>query len=434
MDNRIDVDQTKEPYQLEKESKKRWLILIMTFSAIIITFIDRVNLSAAAPGIMKEFDLSPAVMGVVFSAFAWSYTLMQIPGGYLTDRFGLRKTFTWSFGGWSAVTILTSFVTGLFSLTFWRTMLGAVEAPLYPGMVRLLNIWFKPTERAFAMSICSVALNFGLAIGVWLAAVLILTFGWRPMFFWEGVLSLIIIPLWWYFYREATVIPKATTKVVMADGTPVRWYTLMKNRNVMALTIGYFGVNYSLFLFISWLPSYFIKEWGFPLAKTGMYAFVVFGCGIIGKPFFGWLSGYLIEKCGWSLTKSRKSMLASLSLFGASIGIVAIAPYPELAAILLIVAEVTGQASGAICWATAADIAPQRLSAQVGGILNLAAGFGGIIAPMVTGFLLAATGSFYWPLMVAAGVMVVSAACYTWMLGKVESLDNQFREVPIITE
>jgi ACS family glucarate transporter-like MFS transporter len=119
-------------------------------------------------------------------------------------------------------------------------------------------------------------------------------------------------------------------------------------------------------------------------------------------------------------------MLASLSLLGASIGIVAIAPNPVLAAVLLTVAEVTGQASGAICWATAADISSEEIAAQVGGILNLAAGLGGIIAPAATGFLLSATGSFYWPLLVAAVVMVASAFSYTFILGKVEPIKVRF--------
>ena len=127
-----------------------------------------------------------------------------------------------------------------------------------------------------------------------------------------------------------------------------------------------------------------------------------------------------------SVTASRKTLLAVLSLLGASIGIAAIAPNPILAAVLLAVAETTGQAGGAITWATAADIAPQGMAAQTGGIQNLASGLGGVTAPVVTGFLLAATGSFYWPLLIAGFIMIASAASYVFLLGKVEPVDLKY--------
>lgn len=422
-----DQNELIEPYQEEKESKYRWLVLALAFLSVVLTFIDRVNLSAAAPGMMKEFKWSPAVMGIVLSTFAWTYMLAQIPGGFLVDRFGLKKVFGWSFTFWGVISMLTATVRGVFSLSLWRGLLGLSEAPLYPGLVRLLFIWFKNNDRAFAMTIIGVGLNVGLAVGAKLSTTIVHYYGWRIMFIFTGLISLIIVPIWVFLYRELSSLSKSKTvsKAVEKPGERLKWYHLLKERNVLALTIGYFGSNYGLYLFITWLPSYFVKQWHFSLIKSGTFTAVVFLAGLIGKPFLGWLSGHLIRR-GWSVTASRKTMLASLILLGTSIGIVAIAPNPILAAVLLTVSETTSQASGAICWATAADIAPKRLAAQMGGVLNLAAGLAGIMAPIVTGFILAATGSFHWPLLVAAIVMVISAVSYVFVLGKVEPIDLKY--------
>ncbi len=416
-----------EPFQKEKESKYRWLVLFITFLAIVVTFIDRVNLSAAAPGMMKEFKWSPAVMGIVLSAFSWSYMIAQIPGGYLLDRFGIKKVYSLSFSFWGLITMATSTVSSVFGLGFFRVLLGLSEAPLYPGLTKILYTWFKKTQSAFAMTILSVALNVGLAVGAKVSTWSVHNFGWRPMFVITGLISLIIVPVYFLLYREFSPkeTPATNSGQTTAAGKDLKWYHLLKERNILALTLGYFGANYSLYLFITWLPDYFVKQWHFSLMKTGTFAAIVFLSGLIGKPFFGWLSGYLIKR-GWSVTASRKTMMVVLSLLGASIGIAAIAPNPILAAVLLAVAETTGQAGGSITWATAADITPRGMAAQTGGIQNMASGFAGIVAPIVTGFLLAATGSFYLPLIVAALICLLSAASYGLLLGKVEPVDLKY--------
>lgn len=421
MNNYIDQGQDQsqeEAYQLEKSSPRRWLIIFLLFIAVIITLSDRINLSVAAPVMMKEFGWSPAVMGMALSAFGWTYALLQIPSGYYCHKFGLRKGFGISFTGWGIVTILTSTVTGITSLTFWRSLLGVAEAPLWPGLVRVLSIWFNTKERAFAMSFIGVATSLGLAFGTWITTQLILHFGWRMMYIFIGVFSIIIVPLWVYFYKglspELTSNEKQTEKVV-------RWYTLCKNRNVLSLAVSYFCASYSMYLFLTWLPTYFSQMWGFSLQKTGTFAAVVFAASIIGKPVIGWLAGYLIN-IGWSVTRSRKVMLVVLSLAGGSILLVNFAPIPTVAAVFLVISEITSQSTGPLIWATAADIAPASLSAQVGGILNFAAGIAGIVAPIATGFLLTATGSFHWPMIVAAALMVLAALNIIFVLGKIEPL------------
>ena len=129
-----------DPFQKEKESNYRWVILTLAFFVNVLTFFDRVNLSAAAPVMMKEFGWGPAVMGVVLSAFSWTYAFAQIPGGYALDRFGLKKVYGWALIAWGLITAGTASIRNVFSLGTWRVLLGLAEAPTYPGFVKLMSL------------------------------------------------------------------------------------------------------------------------------------------------------------------------------------------------------------------------------------------------------------------------------------------------------
>jgi len=408
-------------YQKEKESKKRWVILGLAFIMNVLTFFDRITLSVATPDMMKEFGWNPAVMGIMLSTFAWTYLLVQIPSGYMVDRFGIRRIFAWSLGLWSLATIATGAVRGMLSLGFCRVLLGLTEGPVYPGFAKLLHIWFNPRERASAMTLLSVAMNIGMAVGVWVAAVIIHHYGWRSMFFFTGVVSLFFIPVWLRYYREFTPFESPAQKV---QGPRIRWYHLLKDRNLFSIVMGRFCVTYSFWLFINWLPAYFVTAWGFSLLKTGLFSTVIFVSGLFGKPLLGWVGDHLIKR-GWSVTASRKLTLTVYSLLGASIGFAAIAKDPYIAAALLILAEITGQVAGAIAMATSADLAPGPLAAQVGGMVNMTTALAGIIAPILTGIILSQTGSFYWPLMVAALTCFLGAGFFAFGLKKVEPIDVQ---------
>ncbi len=399
---------------------RQWLYLSLIFCLNLINVMDRVNISVAAPSLMKQFSFSPAIMGLAMSAFFWSYTIFQIPAGYFMDRLGLRKGLVIIFAFWGVFTLLTGFIAGAAMLIVVRVLLGISEAGIYPSNVKFINAWFRPNQRALGMGILSAAVNIAMAGTTWMVARLVFNLGWQAAFYVTGIITLIFVPFWYGFYREKETPPPAVVKSTKSN---IKLSKLITNRNIIGLTIGYFGTNYSLFFFLTWLPSYFVDKWHLNLIQSGFFTSLVFFSGAFGKPIVGWLSDLLIKR-GWSITKSRKLFLVTLNVLAVSVALVAFSPSPLMASILFAIAEITGQASAAICGATAADISPRPISAQVGGIMNMSAGLGGVLAPALTGFLLAATGkNFYWPLLIAGAFMVISALSFAFILGEVKPLN-----------
>ncbi len=402
----------------EQRSGYRYWVLVLAFLGIMVTFIDRVNLSVAAPLITKQMHMSHAEMGVVLSTFFWSYTILQIPSGYLIDRLGIRKTFTGMFWFWGIFSALTAAAGTPFGLGLVRGGLGVAESPMYPGLIPFLKRWFHERERALMMGIIGMGLPVGSFVGAALSGALIAAYGWRLMFIVTGILSALVGILWWVTYRD-----KQKAGNPKAPSTPFSggMRRLLQERNVWALTIGYFGSNYSLYLFLTWLPTYFVLHFHFSILKSGIFTGLVFLAGLVGKPFVGWISGRILAK-GYSLTAARKWVLVPTAVLGTSMVLAAIIHNAVLAAIFLAIAEAFSTAGGSMCWATGADIAPLNAAGQVGGIMNTAAGLGGIVAPIVTGILLTMTHSFMGPLLVAAVIQVGAGLSYGLLLGRVQTI------------
>ena len=400
----------------EHESPFRFWVGVLSFVGVVITFIDRVNLSVAAPDILRQFHLSRVVMGVALSAFFWTYTVMQIPSGMMVDRVGLKKTFGWMYSSWGLVTAATALVRSAPGLSFVRALLGFVEAPIYPGLVPVLRRWFREGERALAMGAIGSGLAIGLSLGSVLAGALITAFGWQTMFVATGIISLLIGVLWLVTYRELS--PRFREQ---GTGTRVGWGRLLRERNVWGLTLGYFGNNYSLYFFLTWLPSFFVSHFHFTILRASFFTGLVFVTGILGKPFAGWLSGFFLRR-GFTLTFSRKIIMVPACILGMTVAVAAFTHNPYLAAALIGVGETFSTTAGIVCWATGADIAPPDHAGSVGGIMNTAAGLGGVVAPILTGILLTATHTFIWPMVVAGLVLALSAVSYGLLVGEIKPM------------
>src|SRR3954453_19146087 len=253
-------------------TKVRWIIVGLCFAGLTINYVDRANLSVALPSMSKELGFGPEVEGLVLGAFFGSYALLQLPVGHLVDRLGARIMFAVSGLWWSLFTAATALAGSVATLLGFRLALGAGEAGGYPSSAKAVSEWFPVRERAFATSIYDSGARAGTALALPVVTALIAWLGWRASFAITGVLGLVWVVVWWLFYRsprdhslaneaEVAYIEQGGSRAV-ADTPPeaegLRWRDLFRYRTVLGMMLGFFCLNYVIYFFITWFPSYLV--------------------------------------------------------------------------------------------------------------------------------------------------------------------------------
>lgn len=421
-----------------KKSKVRWYVAAMMWAAIAINYIDRTVLSAAAPKIQAEFGLSPMEMGVVLSAFFWSYALLQLPAGYLADRYGQKKTLGLAVVWWSLATAVTGVATGFKSLVGLRVALGVGEAAAYPSNAGIAAKWFPRSERATVAGIFDSGSKFGGAIALPMIVWMMSLFGWKETFTIVGALGVVWAVVWWWMFRETPAQHPGVNPAELAhirDGQaqrsledqtmPMKWYELFKHRNIWAMCIGFFMINYNSYFFITWLPTYLVKERHMGLLQMGFMASLPLVVSMFVEVFAGWLSDRVYKSGKLSLTAIRKTFLIVGLVMASSIGFAAFAESAMTAVILLCIAKSGTTVAASQVWALPGDVAPRNMTSMVAGVQNSISNLGGVIGPIVTGAIVGATGSFHYALVFSAGLIVVAILNYLFLLGKVERIEPE---------
>ena len=298
-----------------RPSMGRWYILILISLMYLITYLDRVNISTAAPVISKEFGFDKITMGVIFSAFVWAYALFQVPGGWVSDRFGPRKVLTTIVAYWSVMTAATAIATGATSFIVLRFLFGVGEGGAFPGATRAMQMWYPKHERGFVQGITHSASRLGAAIAPPLVVLIITTLGWRSVFYICGAVGLVWSVLWYFAYRD---LPEDHVLVnadelkyirgtdaqgnaisVKTDKKPsVPWGTMLRSPNMWAIMCAYFTYVYCLWIFLSWLPSYLVEFRHFTLIKVGLFASLPLWAGVVGDTVGGLATDWLLAKTG----------------------------------------------------------------------------------------------------------------------------------------
>jgi ACS family glucarate transporter-like MFS transporter len=407
----------------------------MMWTAIAINYIDRTVISAAAPKIQSEFGLTPFEMGIALSAFFWSYALLQLPAGYLADRFGQKKTLGFAVLWWSLATAVTGVATGFKSLIALRVGLGVGEAAAYPSNAGIAAKWFPRVERATVAGIFDSGSKFGGAIALPMIVWLISLYGWKETFAIVGALGVVWSLVWWWMFRESPADHPGVNKAELAhirDGQsarqledktmPMKWYELFKHRNVWAMCIGFFMINYNSYFFITWLPTYLVKEHHMGLLKMGFMASLPLTVSMFVEVFAGWLSDKALRSGKYSLTGIRKTFLIVGLLMASCIGFAAFAESAVVAVVLLCIAKSGTTVAASQVWALPGDVAPRNMTSMVAGIQNSVSNMGGVLGPIVTGAIVGATGSFEYALLFSAALIVVAIVNYLFLLGKVERI------------
>lgn len=268
-----------------KRSRVRIVILLLLSVGTMINYLDRTILGIVAPQLSKEIHIDPAMMGIIFSAFAWTYALAQIPGGMFLDRFGNKVTYALSIFFWSLFTLLQSFTLGLKSLLLLRLGLGVSEAPCFPANSRIVSTWFPQHERARATATYTVGEYIGLAAFSPLLFLILEHHGWRTLFFLTGGLGILFTLVWWRFYHEpheSRTANQAELEYIGASSinnkiqnVPFNWRDarrLLGCRQILGASLGQFAGNTTLVFFLTWFPSYLANERHLPWLHVGFFA------------------------------------------------------------------------------------------------------------------------------------------------------------------
>ena len=418
--------------------RRRWGIGLLLGSGVLINYFDRINLSVAGPQLQHAFNLNPTQLGWLFSAFFWSYAVMQIPTGLILDRFGVSPIGRIGAILWSAGTALTTLAGGFGGVLIARTLLGIAEAPAFPGNAKATGYWFPRTERALATAIFDAAAKFSNVIGAPLVAVTVVTFGWRGAFWATAALSFIYFIGFFVFYRDPSadkhlderehayiLAGGATPEGGSSGGAGAMLGYVLRSRKVWGLTIGFAAYGYSFYLFLTWLPGYLVRELHMSLLHSAGYTTIPWIVATITDlAVGGWLIDHLISR-GYGETRVRKTvlvlgMLTGLAVFGAGFTTSA-----EWAIIWISIALGGLAAAAPVGWSIPSLIAPKGGTGTIGGIMNFFNNLMGAIAPIATGYIVGATNSFNGAFVVAGVVLLVGILAYIFMLGEITPLPDR---------
>lgn len=411
-------------------TRVRWLLIASIFVIDILMFIDRVNISIAAKHIMPEYGISEVQMGWIFSAFVLGYALLQVPAGWLGDRFGPRLVLAVAIGWWSLFTAVTAiagelFLTSVFgvvgSFIIVRLLMGVGEAGGPPNRNRLVANWIPPQERGLALGIGTSGSSLGAALTPPLIVWVMVTWGWRAAFYVAGGVGMLFALLWYWIARDrpeehpwVNAAERAHIGVIAGPQNhptePVPWRLLLGRTDLWLLAAAYFVVCYIGYLFFSWFYLYLVNVRGFSLVHGGIYAAAPFLAGALASPLGGWLTDRLSERFGKRI--GRCGLAACGLLFAAGwICAGAAATEPRLAVLFFSLGAGSLFLTVAAHFSSTIDLAKAH-AGTAGGFMGMGGNLGGVASPTLTPLI---ANSFGWDsaLYVAAALLVLGA--FLWI-------------------
>jgi MFS family permease len=387
------------------------LLCVMYF----ITYMDRVNVSTAAIEFSKDFHLSNTQVGLVFSAFAYPYLIFQVVGGWVGDRFGPRRTLTICSLVWAGATVLAGLSTGLVSLVAARVLLGLGEGATFPTATRAMSNWTATHRRGFAQGITHAFSRVGNAVTPPVVTWLMVAFSWRGSFIVLGVLSFIWAIVWGWYFRDnprdharitSTELDILPTFVGVKETPEVPWLPLIER--MLPVTLVYFCYGWTLWLFLTWIPQYFLHNYHMNLKDSAVFASGVFFAGVLGDSLGGRITDWLLARTG-SPTKARSHMVVVCNLGAlASLLPILFVHDSTIAAICLSLGFFFAELTIGPMWAIPMDIAP-KYSGTASGFMNMGSALAAILSPVVGGWIIDVTGNWDWPFIGSMGLMLAGA-------------------------
>jgi sugar phosphate permease len=410
-----------------KPTRVRYWVLFIVCLVYLITYLDRVNISVAAPMLLKDFGISKVELGVVFSSYAISYALFQIPVGMLGDKYGPRKVLAAIVAFWSVMTAITPLAWDFVSLVVISFIFGIGEAGAFPNATRAFSHWIPSTERGFAQGLTHAFARGGGAVTPIMIAPLMVAFGWKISFLICAVIGLGWAIIWYFWYRDKPAEfnerwPESVNqaeleligqgKVTKKAAPKLPFNKLIQSKNMWALCIGYFCYCYVIWIYLSWLPTYLVDARGFTIMKMGIFASLPLLAGTIGDTMGGWLSDLI-----WKRTNKGKFARRVVAITGSLVSAIFLIPAAmtdsaNLAVALLACSLFGMEMSVGVYWAVCLDVG-HEYAGTVSGMMNSIGNLGSALSPIAFGMIVQHTGSWVYPFLVASGLLVIAAVLWT---------------------
>ncbi len=421
-----------------KPTRVRYAMLALVFVNVVINYLDRSNLSVAGAALGKDLGLSSVELGYIFSAFGWTYALLQIPGGLVADRFSPRVLYAFCLVTWSLTTVAQGFARGFASLFALRLATGAFEAPSYPINNRIVTSWFPDNERASTIALYVSGQFIGLAFLTPVLFAIQDSAGWQGLFITTGLVGLAWGIIWYLFYRDPLDHAGANRaeldhiergggllqgrERIAGEAEVWQWANLkhvLSSRTLWGVYIAQYAVNAILWFFLTWFPTYLVQYRELDLKKSGYLASIPFLAACGGLLLSGFISDNLVSK-GWSVGRARKTpiiigFLIATSIIGAN--------YTNDPAWIIFFLSLAffGAGMALISWVFVSILSPKRLIGLTGGVFNFMGNLASFTVPIAIGYL--AKGGNFQPALVFIGVLSFIGACsYAFVVGKVERM------------
>lgn len=413
-------------------------MLALVFITVVINYLDRSNISVAAFALKEELGLTTVQMGIIFSAFAWTYSTLQIPGGIMVDYVRPRILYPIILSLWSVATLIQGFISSLTAFIGCRAAIGVFEAPSYPANNKIVTSWFPENERASAIAIYTSGQYIGLAFLTPTLVLIQTSLGWRGLFIVSGLIGLVWALIWYFSYRDPnnSKANQAELNYIVEGGGIVEGLSATKAkqkfswvdlkaafvyRKLWGVYIGQFCLGSLFIFFLTWFPTYLVEYRGLDFIKSGFLASLPFLAAFVGVLLSGFTSDALVRK-GYSNEIARKipvltGMLLSMAIVGAN--------YTDSTFLIILFLSIAffGNGLASITWVFVSLLAPTRLIGLIGGVFNLMGGLSAVVTPIVIGYLVE-DGQFE-PALFYIGILAFIGFCsYLFLIGKVERIEN----------
>jgi MFS transporter, ACS family, D-galactonate transporter len=398
---------------------RRWTVVWLLFLASLINYLDRSTISFALPLISRDLHLGPETKGLLLSAFFWSYALMQVPIGLMSDRLNLRWVYAGAFALWSLAQGLTGLAGSLVVLVLLRIVLGVGESIYFPGSTKIVSLLYGPRERGLPSGLFDFGTRLGLVMGGLFIPWLLSRFGWRTTFLYVGLCALLWLIPW------LAVFPSGVSgrKPPSGGEQRPRAFSFRKiarfDRNLLGMCLGFFCFDYFWYLLVTWLPDYLFEVRGFSILKAGFYTALPFAVFGLSEPLGGWIADLLIRR-GWDETRTRKGIVTVGFLFGLLLIPAARVSSAGAAVALFAAASLVGLATGNLIVILQCCAPPEEVGVWTG-FENFAGNVGGVIAPLATGFLVARTHSFVAAFALGPILLIIGLFAYWLIVGELKA-------------
>ncbi|MBI3210887.1 MAG: MFS transporter [Candidatus Solibacter usitatus] len=395
---------------------RRWTIVCLLSLGMIIAYVDRSNLSVALAdkSFVKEFALSDQDRGRLSSWFFLSYAFLQIPAGFVVDRYGVKFPYALSFAFWSIVSAATGFVSAIWQLVGLRVLLGIGEAVVTPASLRWIRFNVPEQRRGLAVGLYMAGTKAGPAIGAPLAAYLIYHYQWRAMFAILGIGCLVwLIPWLTLVKNNDRELEAQQAKSSGAAAMPLK--VLLSTRLMWGIIIGTFCYNYFVFFCMTWLPAYFAESRGMTLTKSGVFTGFSFGGMATVATLAGWVADKMIQRGADSVRTRKLFTIAGFAV--ASTELIGAMSDSQTVAMTFAIISLSGLGlATANYWALTQTLMPGAAIGKISGVQNMASNLAGFVAPYFTGWLKETTGSYLAPMYAVGVLLLVGIGAYTWMV------------------